>query len=198
MFQLIESILLLDGQFVNLPAHQERVDNALNDLYKTDKRIDLKEFLHTFNFPATGRYKCRMMYNPLSKDVEFLPYTFKAVNTLKIRVDNSIVYDYKYADRSSLNKLMADRGECDDILIVKNGWVTDSSYANIIFKRKDKWYTPHSCLLRGTMRQILLRSGTIQEEQIAMSDIQKFEKFRLINAMLGFDSPECDISNIYS
>jgi branched-subunit amino acid aminotransferase/4-amino-4-deoxychorismate lyase len=30
--------------------------------------------------------------------------------------------------------------------------VTDSSFANIVFKRGKKWYTPWAPLLKGTMR----------------------------------------------
>ena len=74
--------------------------------------------------------------------------------------------------------------------------VTDSSFANIVFKRSKKWYTPWAPLLKGTMRSKLLERNLIQEEEIRLKDIYNFETFKLINAMLEFESPEQDLSNI--
>jgi 4-amino-4-deoxychorismate lyase len=45
---------------------------------------------------------------------------------------------------------------CDDIIIVRNGFVTDASYANLIFRKGDEWFTPATFLLAGTMRAFLL------------------------------------------
>jgi len=88
------------------------------------------------------------------------------------------------------------RQASDDILIVKRGLVTDSSYANIVFRRGKHWYTPWSALLKGTQRTKLLERDVIHEEEIRVEDIETFETFKLINAMLEFESPEIDVSNI--
>ena len=86
--------------------------------------------------------------------------------------------------------------EADDILIVKNGWVTDSSYANLIFKLGDKWITPASYLLNGTMRQQLIERGEIQCEPISLVDIGKFANVKLINSMVGMNGPEIEMTNV--
>ena len=169
---------------------------SLEQLYGVKEKIDLHQYLNSLNHPGKGLYKCRIVYDHQSRVTEFLPYTFKPITSLKLVVEDSILYDHKYADRSRINQLMERRENCDDILIIKKGWVTDSSYANILFKRGDKWYTPRSCLLKGTMRESLLQSGKIIEEEIRVKDIANFEKFKMINAMLGFECVECDISNI--
>ena len=171
--------------------------NSLKQLWGKEEDIKLTEYLNLLEYPKTGIYKCRIVYDHQSKVVEFLPYTFKAITSLKLVVDDTILYDHKYADRSRINQLMGKKEHCDDILIVKQGWVTDASYANIVFMREGCWYTPKRCLLKGTMRERLLQSGTIIEEEITISDIVNFEKFKLINAMLGFEGQECDISHIY-
>ncbi len=46
------------------------------------------------------------------------------------------------------------------------------------------------------MRQFLLDSGTIREEEITEVDIPRFEKFKLINAMIGWAGAEINVSNI--
>jgi hypothetical protein len=36
----------------------------------------------------------------------------------------------------------------------------------------------------------------IEEEEISVDELRTFSTFKLINAMLEFDSPEIDVSNI--
>lgn len=196
MFQLIETIKLQDGRFNNLRYHEQRMNHSLKELYKVDGTAELNTFLESLNYPRKGLYKCRLVYDSYSKTVEFIPHTFKLITSLTLIEADAILYDHKYSNRAPINYLMDKRGGGDDILIIKDGWVTDCSYANIVFKSGSKWYTPHTCLLKGTMRESLLDAGEIEVQPIKVSDIKKFEKFKLINAMLGFDGAECDISNI--
>lgn len=196
MSQLIESIKLLDGRFNSLRYHEQRMAYSLKELYGVSDQINLLQFLDTLNHPLKGFYKCRILYDNHTKGVAFIPYTLKPVSSLKLVVSDTILYDHKYSDRSTIDQLMQKKDECDDILIVKNGWVTDCSYANIVLKSGNKWYTPHTYLLKGTVRESLLDAGEIEALPIKVSDIKKFEKFKLINAMVGFEGAECDISNI--
>ena len=106
-----------------------------------------------------------------------------------------IIYDHKYVDRSELNELK-DNCRADDVLIVKNGCVTDVTFANIAFTNGKDWVTPDTPLLPGTMRESLLRSGQIRQSRITPCDLTKFSHFRLINAMLGFNAPVIPVSNI--
>ena len=108
---------------------------------------------------------------------------------------DTLTYDHKYLDRSSLTGLI-NRDLADDILIVREGCVTDSSYANIVFTDGRQWLTPDTPLLPGTMRERLLRDGIIEAERITVDTLGRFTHFRLINAMLGFDSPLLPIENI--
>jgi 4-amino-4-deoxychorismate lyase len=136
------------------------------------------------------------VYDDVSREVEYLPYKPKPVGSLQMVYHDRIQYPYKYTDRSTINSLFALRKDCDDILIIKRGLVTDTSYANIVFKRKDVWVTPWSALLKGTMRAYLLERNLIVEEKIRMEEIKTFEAFKLINALLEFDAPEIEVSHI--
>ena len=132
----------------------------------------------------------------VSKEIEFVPYQARVIRSLRIVEHDRISYEFKYSDRKAIDRLFELRKNCDDILIVKRGMVTDSSFANIVFKRDKKWYTPWAPLLKGTMRSKLLERNIIQEDEIRLKDIYNFETFKLINAMLEFESPEQDLSNI--
>jgi 4-amino-4-deoxychorismate lyase len=88
--------------------------------------------------------------------------------------------------------------ETDDILIIKNGNVTDTSFSNIVFFDGTKWLTPAQPLLRGTKREKLIRENIIFEETITKNEIQRFQNAVLINAMIDIEeSPIIEIQNIY-
>jgi 4-amino-4-deoxychorismate lyase len=83
------------------------------------------------------------------------------------------------------------RGDCDDILIIKKGMVTDSSYSNVVFKDLNgSWVTPSTYLLPGTRRASLLMRGEITECEIRSIDIGMYTELKLINAMLGLNDTE--------
>jgi 4-amino-4-deoxychorismate lyase len=196
MSLLIESIKLLDGNFFNLFYHEQRMIRSLNQLCGIHDEINLEEFLKNLNYPTKGLYKCRIIYDENSREVEFHPYSWKPVNSLKIIEHDRISYEFKYTDRKTIDRLYSLRKECDDILIVKRGQVTDSSSSNIVFKKGNTWYTPWSALLKGTQRQKLIDENKIVEEEIRLEDIASFDTFKLINAMLEFDGPEISVKNI--
>jgi 4-amino-4-deoxychorismate lyase len=198
MSQLIESIKLIDGKFPNLFYHEQRMIRSLEQLFGVEDDINLEKLLSTLDIPEKGLYKCRIVYDDSTRDVEFIPYQPKNIRSLKIVHHNRISYPFKYANRKTIDKLFADREECDDILIIKNGKVTDSSFSNIIFKNGKDWITPWHPLLPGTMRQKLIEANKIIPEKILEEDIKTFESFKLINAMMEFDGPEIEVSNIVS
>lgn len=196
MSRLIESIKLEDGRFHRLHYHQARVDRSLVDLFQVKNVINLSETLLSQQYPKTGLFKCRVVYEKQVESIEFLPYMPEHSRSLKVVHDLSIDYTYKYEDRIKINSLVDQRQFCDDILIVKNGFVTDTSYSNIVFFDGFRWITPNAPLLKGTMRQFLLDTAEIKEEPVTVQDILSFKSFRLINAMLGFDGPEIEVSKI--
>lgn len=198
MSLLLETIKVVDGKFCNLFYHEQRMIRSLETLCGVEEDIILDEFLQGLKTPQQGVFKCRIVYDDQTKEVEFVPYKIRKVNSLKIVESDRIRYEFKYADRKQIDKLFDEREACDDILIIKKGEVTDASYANIVFKRDNTWVTPWSPLLKGTMRQKLIDENKIIPEKILLEDIPSFKSFKLINAMLEFDSPEIDVSNIVS
>jgi 4-amino-4-deoxychorismate lyase len=196
MSLLLESVKLLNGEYQNLFYHEQRMNHSLKLLFGEDQWFNLEDFMSHLKKPGSGLFKCRIVYDDQSKDVQFVPYEPKVIQRLQIVEDNDIIYEHKYVDRKRIDQLFMQKNICDDILIVKEGRVTDSSYSNIVFRRKNSWYTPWSALLKGTMRQNLLEWNDITEEDIFVDDIKDFDSFKLINAMLGFAGPEIDVSNI--
>lgn len=196
MSLLIESIKLLDGKFCNVFYHEQRMLRSLEMLFGNDEDFDLAKFLEDLDFPKEGLYKCRIVYDDQTKEVEFIPYRPRPINTLHIVEHDRINYEFKYKDRKTIDKLFGQRESCDDILIIKRGLVTDSSYSNIVFRRGKEWFTPWSALLKGTQRQKLIDENKLIQEEINVKDIRSFDTFKLINALLEFEGPEIDVKNI--
>lgn len=93
---------------------------------------------------------------------------------------------YKYADRSALDALQTQNGACDSVLIVQNGYITDTPIANVAFLQNGLWYTPHTPLLAGTTRARLIDEGRLHVRPIRVDKLSQYEGLALLNAMLGF------------
>jgi 4-amino-4-deoxychorismate lyase len=194
MCRLIESIRLTHKTLENLSYHEARMNRARAALFGCKNPLKLSLPLP----PALddGVYKCRVLYKEQIEQIEYHPYHPRIINTLKLIHCDIIDYAYKYENRETLNRLFAQRHECDDILIVKNLYVTDTSYSNIIFYDGQRWVTPSTPLLQGTQRQKLLDEKIIFEQEILVNDLRKFKYAKLINALIAFEAPLIPIHQI--
>ena len=196
MYRFIESIRLENGTLSNLDYHQVRMNRALEEFYKGSPKLDLKDFLSLCPFPSIGLHKVRLVYDQEVQSVKISHYSPREIKKLKLIVNDSISYAHKFEDRAELDTLFNQRGDGNDIIIVKNNKITDASFANLVFKKGDTWLTPSTYLLNGTMRQQLLDRKVIFEEEITVGDLSKYQKVKLINSMLQFNAPEIDVSQI--
>lgn len=198
MFPLVESLKLNDGEIRNLPWHQDRLDGALNEKFPGAERIDLSEIIQIPENCTSGLFKVRVIYGPTVEKIEIEPYIFRTIRSMKIVHSKNIDYHLKYTDRQVLQELFAQRGNCDDIIIIQDGFVGDSFAANLLFFDGDRWFTPITPLLKGTKRQFLLDQEIISEKEIREDDIRDFQKVGLINAMIDFDEmPVVPVEQIF-
>ncbi len=181
MYQLFETICIEDGEVKHLSYHQERLSK--------ESKLSLAEVIEPLTIPKEGVHKLRISYNTQSvKEVTITPYTPKIINSLRVVECDYIDYYKKYEDRAVINQLYQQRGDADDIIIVKKGLVTDTSFCNILLFDGDKWVTPTSYLLEGTCRRRLLRDGVIDEREVKIDDLANYQYLMPINAMLDFNT----------
>ena len=179
----LETIKAVDGEIFHLSFHQKRLESVLRSLGARE----FPSLLQLLNPPKKGLYRCRVLYTSDSIEVSYHLYVQREIHTLKLIYDDSIVYDKKYTNRDKLNALFALKDGADDILIVKNRLVTDSSIANIAFYDGKKWVTPQTPLLEGVTRERLLQERRIFKQNIYVGDLPRFTKVALLNAMIDFD-----------
>lgn len=179
---LFETIRCEDGVIAHLSYHQKRLSASLQCL-GSNTFFDLQELISP---PQNGLYRCRFLYDATSYDIEFHPYTPRTISSLRLVVANTIHYPLKYLHRDNLNLLFDKRLECDDVLIVKDGILRDTTIANIALFIDGQWLTPQTPLLHGTTRARMLDEGVLLPAVLTPDDIPKAQKIAIMNAMVGF------------
>lgn len=198
MSQFIESIKLKDGQLYLLPYHEARMNRTRREVLGLLNPLKIEPLLQSFlNKHPIGLFKIRVLYDFAIDMIEIHSYIPRKINTLRI-VKGTLNYFYKTTDRKKLQTLYQQRKNCDDILIIKEGFFTDSYYANVAFYDGDTWYTPSFPLLKGVQRQYLLEQKIIIAKRIHIEDLNQYKKVKLFNAMMAWqDCPIVDTSKIY-
>jgi 4-amino-4-deoxychorismate lyase len=196
MCLLIETIRVESRKLQNLAFHNERFNRSRRELFGITQESSLEDMVILPSGIPPGKIKCRIVYGREIMGITFSPYLMQKLLTLQIVEDNAINYAYKFRDRQQFEKLKRNI-TADDILIVRNGFITDTSYANVVFWDGLKWITPASPLLCGTMRSRLMQEGEIQCDALRASDLRSFKAVKIINAMIGLEeSPLISIKNI--
>lgn len=192
----LETICIDNGSVRNWDAHIRRMkETAQHFRFTLPSLPDVSERvpLHL----SHEKVKCRIVYSHRIHEITFEKYTPRIVQSLKMVQADDIDYRFKSCHREAIHLLSAEKGECDEIIIVKKGYITDTSYTNVVFENREGLFTPDTYLLNGTMRQTLLQKGVIQEKTIRDSDLQHFDYIYLINAMLDLEyAPKVAIENI--
>lgn len=196
MKRFIETIKIVDGQFQAVDWHIRRVIHT-SVSYGASVNID-RAFSALPDCCSQGVFKCRIVYDTEIRDVSFSPYSKRSVKSLKIVDGDNLDYSFKYEDRSQLDSLRELRDGCDDIIIVQNGFLTDTSYTNIVLENSDGLFVPDTYLLNGTMRQRLLADKIVIECPVRTCDLKYYDRIILINAMIGLeDNVSLPVSQIF-
>ncbi len=190
---LLETIRIEDGEIHNLPYHQNRCTKSRQKLFHSSDVLDLSSIIDA---PKVGLYRCRILYAERLHSIEYIPYTPKEIQRLKI-ISSDIEYSLKYANRDTLNALLESNKDVDEVIIEKNGYLTDTTISNIAFFDGKQWLTPEKPLLEGTMRAKLIDEGFLQTKQIKKDELHNYSQVGLMNAMIGFKILKIDtIQNI--
>jgi 4-amino-4-deoxychorismate lyase len=183
--QLLETIQVRDCLFQNIEYHNKRFNASRWELFGLDNIQNLENLIKIPSECSEGIFRCRVVYEKEIMETTFTPYIYKEIRTLKLVDIGNWDYSYKYADRSFMTHLLNENIDCDEVIMVKNGFITDCTIANLAFWDGANWFTPSTPLLKGTKRQQLLDSQKIMEREIRIEEISKYKGVCLINAFRG-------------
>ncbi len=188
IFPLFETFRYENGQLYHLDFHLERYQRSIWEFFGKHIHAPIFEeifmqFVQYQQLPQTGLYRLRLAYNLTNFDLQIFPYERKVYRAFKPIECDDINYHLKFTDRHHLQKLLAQKDEADEVIIIKNGCVTDCTIGNLVFRSGNSWFTPNTPLLAGTQRAYLLATQQIQSVPIRQNDLNQFEEVRLINAL---------------
>ncbi|MDF1695183.1 MAG: aminotransferase class IV [Saprospiraceae bacterium] len=184
--KLIETIRIQNGRVRHIKYHNFRFNETRRKLFNIHKKVDLRALIDTSNATHSSEVKCRVLYNESTIDIEYEAYILRPIKTLKTIEIGQFEYNYKYADRSKLNHFFSQRGNHDDILMTRDGIITDTYYANVALLKNTQWYTPKHPLLMGTNRARLLHKNKVMPTDIHIDQIHQYEAISIFNAMIPF------------
>lgn len=205
MCRLFETIRIEDGKPQNLGWHAARmrrsgfvldaghVSRGTWDVGRVTCHVSrdwLEELIHVPENIRMGIVRCNVVYEKEIIEITYKPYVKRPVRSLKLVHASGLDYHLKCHDRSVLDALFTLRGDCDDIMIVKDGLITDTSFSNLVFFDGESWHTPAHPLLEGTCRARLLSEKRIIATDIRPSDLGRYHGCKLINAMRMPDEEE--------
>jgi 4-amino-4-deoxychorismate lyase len=174
--RFIETLLIKD-KIENLIYHNIRM-NTTRAIFFGKEPIDLKYFVD-----IKQNTRCRVLYSEDILKVEYFDLKPREFKKLKV-VYSDIEYDFKYENREKLNSLKVDG--YDEVVIVKDGYITDTTISNLAFFDGKEWVTPNTPLLEGTKRMELLDKGFLREKEIKIDDLKNYKKIAMMNAIIGF------------
>ena len=187
MSLLFESIQILDGIPQRLDYHNDRLNRSRNQLMCSHTDIFIEDYLQIPQKFQKGKVKCRLNYGQDIDKIEFANYQEKRFLNFRL-IDIDFDYDFKYCDRSAFDHLKKTVRKSTEFLLIKNGFISDSTFSNLIFKNiRGQWHTPRKPLLEGMQREYLLDEGLIEEAEIKADDLKHYTHFMLINALLNFE-----------
>jgi 4-amino-4-deoxychorismate lyase len=198
---LLETLHIINGQLQHVNWHNERCNRSRQILFGLQEPIDLAWFFaekwakgavpyrHSAADVVDSYERCRFIYDANGiQHIEIVRTPRRIIRSLQLINADDFDYSHKFADRSFF-EVLSKNIHADDMLIVKNGFLTDTTYANIVFKdTSGHWFTPSTPLLAGTKRAKLLSENKIEAVDLRPNDISKFVEARLINATTDLEN----------
>ena len=186
MSQFIESIKVEDQKIYLAELHQKRVNDTFSHFGK-EGSIDVAKIFKNLEIDENGLYKLRIIYD-LNKNfrTQLIPYAISEIDDFQLVENNNYDYSFKFEDRKEFERMKI-KAKSEEIIVVKNNHITDTSFSNLLFLKGKDWFTPTTFLLNGVQRQHLLKSKKIKETEITLNNIKEFSHFQIINSLNDFD-----------
>lgn len=177
---LFETIQVKEFHPLHLEYHLKRANAATSQ----GLQFDVKSII---SVPHAGKFRVKVIFDHQGNfvDVEVYEYVQRKIESIRL-IHTEIDYSKKYLQRSAIDRLFMQRGQCDDILMVKNNLITDTSIANIALYHQNGWITPKTPLLKGTVRERYIQKHGLREQDITIELLLRAPRIALMNAMIDF------------
>ncbi len=193
-FALLESLLLLRGQYPLLELHLARLArSAAHFGFALDQAAVQAALAGLARTYSAGRFKARLT---CARDgaltAEAAPIAGGRMPRLRVGFARAPVDSHdellrhKTTRRALFDAALTSCPDCGDVLLVnERGEVTESTRANLVLKLGGGLLTPPltSGLLPGVFREMLLRRGVVREQVLFPADVLRAERVWLVNSV---------------
>lgn len=196
---VFETILLIENKPVFLGEHLNRIHNSM-EYFKIDQKIDSEKILQFLDKQKIkNRAVLKISASPKNLFFEMKNYHYKKEQFQKgfsliespISRNESSPFTYhktlNYGD-NILEKRRASRENRDEPYFINTkGMIAEGATTNLFFVKKGKLFTPktESGLLKGIVRQWVLKQYDVAEINILKDDISDYEEIFATNSLLG-------------
>lgn len=195
-FEIIESMLLENGEIFLLKEHLKRMKETANYfLFRFDEKMILNELKKSIDSADTNqKYKIKILLNK---------WGYVNVSVMPVRKTEGIVkvilsehsndssdkfYRFKTTNRplydSELSR-WSEKGFTEVIFMNEKKEITEGAITNIFILKNNKWFTPRlECgLLNGVYRNYYIELFQAEEKRITLKDLINADKLLLTNSV---------------
>jgi len=195
-FELLETLLLENGQFYLLERHLQRMKASAEYFGFTFREKEIQDELERVGAQrGSGKWKVRLLVSRRGEShIEAQEFESPervlrvALAPEPVNVNDRFLF-HKTTNRKVYEDALASRPDCDDVILWNDsGDVTESTIANLVISIDGNLYTPpvRAGLLPGTLRAQLLEEGRVVERSIRREDLQAADEIFLINSVKGW------------
>ena len=199
-FQVLETLRLEHGQWVNLDEHLHRMAASANHFSYVFDQYSVQDILHQSAAEHTqGIFRARALLNAVGEfKVELHEFTLSD-SPVQIRLaDQAMLAAPEFILHKTTHRPEYDffqkqaQGDFDVLLFDARGYLTETCRCNIVLKIDGEYLTPQisedsgTYLLPGVLRQRLLRENTIRQSALTVQDLQRAQAMWLINSLRGW------------
>jgi para-aminobenzoate synthetase/4-amino-4-deoxychorismate lyase len=192
-FQLLESLLLTDGEMFLFEEHLDRLKKAAGYFGFPFQESEIKTtLLHLTEQHHIGEFKIRLLLDQNGKTNIDVQSLLLAKEPLKVTLaDEPLNKDNPFLYHKTTNRLIYDQFRkkfphlFDVLLWNEDGELTEFTNGNVVIEIDGVFWTPpiSSGLLAGTYRESLIKEGKIHEKVVTVADLKKSRKIWFINSV---------------
>ena len=196
-FELLETLRLEDGAFVDVEAHLARLDGAARHFAFATPLASARAALATLRAAhASGRWRVRLLADRTG-DARAQAFALAATpEPVRVRLadrplagsDGEFVR-FKTTQRAHYDAFApGDASIFDTLLWNERGELTEFTRGNVALRLNGRWLTPalRCGLLPGIARARLLREGAIEEAVLVRADLARADGIAFFNSLRGW------------
>ncbi len=196
-FELLETLRLEEGQFVDVEAHLARMDDAARHFAFASTPGSAAAALGALRLGhSSGRWRVRLLADragaaraqAFALESTQEPVRVRLADRPLVGSDGEFVR-FKTTHRAHYDAFSpTDDAVFDTLLWNERGELTEFTRANVALRIQGHWLTPaaSSGLLPGVARARLLREGVISEATLIRSDLERAEGIAFFNSLRGW------------